>query len=68
MMSKTSTAVKQRWMAKAYHRYTISLRHDTDSDIIDYIERHKAEGTTDLIRQLLREAIEARTEETSRGD
>ena len=55
-MSYTSNEVKVRWMAKAYQRYTISLRRDDDADLIAYIETQTAagRGLTDVIREALR--------------
>ena len=52
----TSSAVKQRWNAKTYTRYTISLRKDEDADIIRLIEERKSKGIspTDTIREALR--------------
>ena len=40
----TSTEVKQRWEAKAYKRYVVRLRQDTQSDLIDCIETLKENG------------------------
>lgn len=54
-MGKTSNEVKARWISKAYHRYHVSLRYDTDQHLIDYIEAHKDIGVT----QIIREALEA---------
>lgn len=53
-MSKTSTAVKARYNEKTYSQYTFSLRKDTDSELIAYIEAQKAQGlsTAQIIRQL----------------
>lgn len=56
-MSKTSAEVKQRWIAKAYQRYTINLRRDRDQAIIDYIDNADA-APTDVIRAALLEKIE----------
>ena len=51
--TKTSTEVKQRWENKAYKKYMIRLRKDSDSDLIDFIEQQKSEGkqTTELFRE-----------------
>lgn len=40
----TSTEVKQRWEAKAYKRYVVRLRQDTQSDLIGCIETLKENG------------------------
>lgn len=53
-MGKTSSEVKARWMEKAYRRYSVSFRYDTDQDIIDFIEANKDKvGTTQIIREAL---------------
>lgn len=55
-MAKTHTSneVKKRWMDKAYRKYTISLRYDTDQRIIDFVERNKEKyGTTNIFREAL---------------
>ena len=58
-MGKTSTEVKQRWMKKAYSRYVVNLRHDTDKHLINYIEKHKErEGTTNIFRNALEDYVE----------
>lgn len=57
-MGKTSSEVKKRWIDKAYKRYQINLRYDTDQPIIDYMEEHKDErGTTPIVRDALAEYI-----------
>ena len=58
--TKTSTEVKNRWNAKTYKRYTLSLRHDDDGVIIEYLERHRTpdgKGITDLIKTALMEKM-----------
>lgn len=52
----TSTEVKQRWEAKAYKKYMIRLRLDTDNDLIEYIEKKKQNGVQ--ITELVREGLE----------
>lgn len=54
-MGKTSSEVKSRWLKANYARYTVSLRKDTDSELISYIERrkHNGEQTTEIIREAL---------------
>lgn len=50
-IAKTSTEVKNRWNAKTYKRYQVSLRKDDDSDLIQFIEQNKTKhGTTELFR------------------
>ena len=53
-MGKTSNEVKARWINKAYHRYGVSLRYDTDQHLIDYLEANKDDvGVTQIIREAL---------------
>ena len=40
-IGKTSSEVKNRWNAKTYKRYQISLRKDEDSEIIEFVESVK---------------------------
>lgn len=40
----TSTEVKQRWEAATYKRYVVRLRRDTQSDLIELVERLKSDG------------------------
>lgn len=44
------------WMKKAYQRYVISLRKDTDSELIRLVKDLKecGTGTTDIFRQALK--------------
>ena len=50
----TSSEVKKRWIDKAYKRYAVNLRYDTDQRAIDFIEEHKeAYGTTNIFREAL---------------
>ena len=54
----TSTEVKTRWINANYKRYGVSLRYDTDGDIIDFLEQHKdaeGKGTTEIIRAALKQ-------------
>ena len=53
----TSTEVKQRWEAKAYKKYMIRLRLDSDADLIAYIEQKKTEGVQ--ITELVRDGLES---------
>lgn len=47
----TSTEVKNRWNAKTYKRYQISLRKDDDADLIDLVEGIKDRiGVTEIFR------------------
>lgn len=49
--TRTSTEVKQRWKDKAYKRYTVYLRKDTDQHLIDWLEANKERlGTTSVFR------------------
>ena len=59
-MGRTSSEVKQRWMEKAYKKYLVSFRYDTDQEIIDFIEANKEKlGTTNIFRDALEMYIEA---------
>lgn len=52
--------MKQRWIAANYKRYGVSLRYDTDSDLIEYLDRQKdsdGKGVTTIIRDALRQYI-----------
>lgn len=58
MSGKTSTEVKQRWESKAYTKYMVRFRRDTDAHLIEYLERNKErEGTTNIFRDALEEYI-----------
>lgn len=47
----TSTEVKNRWNAKTYKRYQVSLRKDEDSDLIQFVESLNGRiGTRDIFR------------------
>ena len=59
---KTSTEVKNRWNAKTYKRYQISLRKDEDSEIIEYVDSIKDRiGPSEIFRigaeQLKKEGV-----------
>lgn len=55
-MGKTSTEVKERWKAKAYKRYIVYLRNDSDHHLIEYVEKNKERiGTTNIFRDALDE-------------
>lgn len=50
-MAKTSSEVKNRWNAKTYKRYQISLRKDEDSDLIEFVESIKDKiGPSEIFR------------------
>lgn len=40
----TSSEAKYRWIKKAYKQYTVSLRYDTEKDLIDLVEGMKSTG------------------------
>lgn len=40
----TSNEVKKRYNDKTYTRLTVNFRNDEDAELIDYLERKKAEG------------------------
>ena len=57
-MGKTSSEVKARWMEKAYKKYLVNLRYDTDQDLIDFVEANKDKmGMTQIFREALEEYI-----------
>ena len=55
--TRTSNEVKQRYRVKTYKQYALSLRYDTDGDLIDQIEAEKKKGhtTSAAIKNLLRQ-------------
>ena len=54
----TSSEVSERWKKKAYNRYYVSFRKDTDKDIIDYIEqKKKTTNTTEVFREVFNEFL-----------
>ena len=64
--SYTTPEQQAAWQKRNYHKYVISLRFDTDQELIDYIEEHKdaeGKGTTGIIREALRMYIEAQKTE-----
>lgn len=53
-MGKTSSEVKARWMEKAYKKYLVNLRYDTDQELIDFVEANKEKvGMTQIFREAL---------------
>lgn len=56
-MSKTSNEVKNRWKQRNYQQYNVSLRHDTDSELIAFVEFEKASGksTTEIFREAVKQ-------------
>lgn len=59
-MGKTSSEVKKEWNNANYKRYGVSLRYDTDPELINYLESHKGQdgkGTTQIIREALKQYI-----------
>ena len=55
-MGKTSTEVKTRWIKANYASYHVSLRKDSDGDLISLVERRRHNGETTT--QIFREALE----------
>lgn len=54
----TSSEVKKRWIEKAYKRYMVNLRHDTDAELIAYLEERKDTiGTTQIFREALQDYL-----------
>ena len=57
--TRTSSEVKQRWMAANYKKYVVSLRFDTDSKLIQFIEDNKDTiGTTEIFREGIKALME----------
>lgn len=47
----TSSEVKNRWNAKTYKRYQVSLRKDDDADLIAFVDAVKGTvGVTEIFR------------------
>lgn len=56
----TSYEVKKRWIDKTYKRINISLRYDTDEELIDFVEKHKDKyGMTNIFRDALQMYMDA---------
>lgn len=55
-MGKTSSEVKNRWNAKTYKRYTLSLRREEDAELISYIDEQATKGLK--VSELVRESLE----------
>lgn len=57
-VSYTSSEVKQRWENKAYKKFLVRFREDTDKEIIAYIEANKERfGTTEIFRAAMEALI-----------
>ena len=53
----TSQAVIKRYQEKTYRRYNLMLRYDTDSDLIELIDRYMINGhssPTQAIKAIMR--------------
>ncbi len=59
-MGKTSSEVKNRWKQRNYKQYNVSLRYDTDEDLINFIESEKGTGknTTEIFREAVKKLKE----------
>ena len=59
-MSKTSSAVKNRWNAKTYKRYTLFLRIDQDAKYIQWIQerRDAGEGLAEIVKACIDKTTE----------
>ena len=53
-IGKTSSESKNRWNAATYKRYTVSLRQDEDSEIINFLEKAKKQNQK-IVTQIFRE-------------
>ena len=56
-IGKTSSEIKNRWNAKTYKRYTVSLRKDEDADLIKFVEQEKQEDEK-IISRIFRAGAE----------
>jgi len=64
--SYTTPEQKAAWQKQNYRKYVISLRYDTDQELIDYLEDIKdidGRGTTGVIREALKAYINAQKKE-----
>lgn len=43
-IGKTSTEAKNRWNAANYRRFTVSLSRDDDAEIIEFLDKAKADN------------------------
>lgn len=52
-IAKTSTEVKNRWKQRNYKQYNVSLRYDSDMDLIEYVEaeKKKGKGTSEIFKE-----------------
>lgn len=58
----TSYEAHQRWAADNLKRYAVSLRYDSDQDLIDFIEANKdREGTSKIFREALQLLIDSKS-------
>lgn len=58
-MGRTSSEVKQRYNNKTYKRIVVSLRYDSDKELLEFLEANKEkEGTTNIFREALELYIE----------
>ena len=67
MLSKTSSAVKNRYNAKAYDQLPIRVPKGRKADI-DAYARAKGESVNGLVNGLLREAMNMTEEEWKRSE
>lgn len=59
-MAYTSTEVKQRWENKAYKRFMVRFRYDTDQKLIDFLEANKDSiGVTQIFREAMEMYMDA---------
>lgn len=52
----TSSEVKRRWIVANYRPYTVNLRYDTDTELIDFVEKVRTEeniGVTEVFRNAI---------------
>jgi hypothetical protein len=56
-MGRTSSEVKNRWMAKVYKRYTLYLRKEDDKEYIAYLDKRRSE-TGESLADIVKEGLD----------
>lgn len=53
----TRTEQKSAWNRKTYKQYVVRFRYDTDSELIDFIEKNRAGiSISDFLKSLVEDA------------
>lgn len=53
MASESRLRANAKYAAKAYKKYEVSFRFDTDEELIDYIKEHEDIGVTEILRRAM---------------